>query len=583
MIEQARKAPVPSLLLENGDFLQGSFLSDAFAEGTAKGPHPVVSVMNHLQYDAAALGNHEFNLALPRLRDAMETTDFPVLCANLVPTSSRASIEYSGLWRQNTLLNVDLVAGGEVRKSLKVGLFGVLPPQTVEWDSLRIGGRLTARGIVETAREQVRELKSKGADIIVALGHTGISIEPLKERSENAALYLAALQDLDVVICGHTHKVFPGAKHPCHPDIDATRGTLCGKPAVMPGAVGSHLGIIDLALEIDESGFFVADHHVSVLAAIGGDAGEDFEESTGVTSLLAEAQADAVSRASEVIGTLPQPLNTYFSMVSDCAAERVVAEAKLTFLEDALSQGPLKDMPVLASVAPMKCGGRLGAKNYADIPAGPVAVRALAEMQPYLNHISLVRCKGENLVEWLEMSASLYNQLLPGVPQQRLFEREAQYYNREAIYGLSYALDLTQPARYRIGGEIADFEARRVQDVRWRGQLLDHKQEFLLATNDYRTGGGGVFPGIHSERVVAGPIAGMRQILAKYLSGSRRQKSNPVPTWRFAKMPGVVATFESGQQAVVSGHTSALPENVTALGATTCGFMQFQIDLGASG
>lgn len=229
-----RRAEAPnSLLLDNGDFLQGSPLGDFVAglDGSApRQPHPAIAAMNALRYDAATLGNHDFNFGLPFLRRALAQAEFPFVAANL---HMRRGPEL----RPYVILTRDFLDRAGRPVSLRIGIAGFLPPQTAEWDR-DLAAHIACGDIVESARAILPRMRAEGAELVIALAHSGIGPARHSPRMEHAATALAALEGIDVVIAGHSHQVFPGPQIAPAPGIDPARGTLAGKPAVMAGCQG---------------------------------------------------------------------------------------------------------------------------------------------------------------------------------------------------------------------------------------------------------------------------------------------------------------------------------------------------------
>jgi len=174
LVETARaEAPGACLLVDNGDFLQGSPLSDLH-DPASDAPNPVIAAMNRLAYDAANLGNHEFNFGLPTLRAAVEQAAFPVLSANTLTRKGATPEDDDPLLPPATIITrTCTIATGETR-TLNIGLLGLLPPQITLWDRFHLGGKVTARDMVETAAHHVPALRARGADIVILLAHTGI-------------------------------------------------------------------------------------------------------------------------------------------------------------------------------------------------------------------------------------------------------------------------------------------------------------------------------------------------------------------------------------------------------------------------
>lgn len=119
----------------------------------------------------------------------------------------------------------------------------------MRWDKANLEGKVIPKPIVETAKDFVPIMKSEGADIIIALAHTGISSEPYSPETENDVYYLTNIYGIDAILAGHSHSVFPGPAYQHLPNTNMEMGVINGKPVVMAGAFGSRLGIIDLELK----------------------------------------------------------------------------------------------------------------------------------------------------------------------------------------------------------------------------------------------------------------------------------------------------------------------------------------------
>ncbi|MDW3118554.1 MAG: metallophosphoesterase [Roseovarius pacificus] len=227
------------LLFDNGDFLQGTPMSDltAIPANGWKGDNPVITAMNQLGYDAVGLGNHEFNFGLETLRRTLAQARFPVTCANV---TDRASGKPAFARFQMLERRLEDRAGNA--HDLRIAVIGLVPPQITIWDRTHLCDRLDSQGITDTARRIVPIARAAGADLIVALAHTGIETGPDRPDQENAALSLATVPGIDAILAGHSHRVFPAPHGAPIPGSDAQAGTLYGTPAVMAGFGGSHLG-----------------------------------------------------------------------------------------------------------------------------------------------------------------------------------------------------------------------------------------------------------------------------------------------------------------------------------------------------
>jgi len=577
VIEAARDQSPTTLLFDNGDFLEGAAIADPHEGGAGRGAdHPVVMAMNALNYDAIGLGNHEFNMRAENLQAALRALEPPLLCANLHVSRDRDALVYEDLWQPNAVLARSFEDQNGKMHELKVGVFSVLPPQVVSWDALRIAGRLVAEDMLVAARRQVAELQRNGVDLIVALAHSGINTDSGALGSENVAVPLAEIEGVDAVVAGHVHRVFPSPSFGVTDVVDPVSGKIHGKPTVMPGMCANHLGQIDLLLEQGEKGWRVVESKTKV-HDLRGSSGSPPIEAPLIISTVKGAHQKTLRYMRRTIGEVVGPVASYFSMVKDDCASRLVAEAKLAFTRRALAGGALEGMPLIASVAPLKCGGRAGASHYVDVAAGAVTARVIADMQPFSNHISVFQTCGRDVVEWLEKGCAVYNQLSVGEAGQFLYDRETPTYNREAIYGLSYSVDLSQPARYAMDGSLINPQARRIGNICWKGVQIAPEQEFLLVTNDYRGGGGGNFPAVEHGRVVEVEPTRVRDVLARHIAETSGRRDTTLETWCLHPMSGVKALFDTGPGALAYIDRAGLP--IRVLEDVEGGFMRFELDM----
>ncbi|WP_160725861.1 metallophosphoesterase [Bacillus sp. USDA818B3_A] len=246
LIREARKKSKNTLLFDDGDHLKGNPLGEYLARirGMHKGKtHPVYRAFNYLKYDAIAIGNHEFNYGLGFLNTALKGAKMPVLNANVY--SVKRNKPY---FRPYTILKRKVVDQKGITHELKIAVFALMPTHIMKWDKANLEGKVFAKPMLETAKELVPQIKAQGADIIIALAHTGISSEPYHPDTENAVYYLTQIPEIDVVLAGHSHSVFPGPVYKELPHTDIEKGLINNKPVVMAAAFGSRLGIIDLQL-----------------------------------------------------------------------------------------------------------------------------------------------------------------------------------------------------------------------------------------------------------------------------------------------------------------------------------------------
>jgi 2',3'-cyclic-nucleotide 2'-phosphodiesterase/3'-nucleotidase len=578
LIAQARSECSNCLLFDNGDILQGTPLGDFAAAAIISDPtaiHPVIAAMNRLDYAVATLGNHEFNYGLEALERAYAQARFPVVCCNVLNSDG------SPWFPPSIVIERDLVDESGTRRRLKVGVIGVAPPQIAQWDEVHVRGRLKTVDIVEAARAQIDGLRAR-ADLTVALSHSGISRLASAPGEENAGQDLARLDGVDALFLGHQHLLFPGEDFVGVPGTDAERGTLHGKPAVMAGFWGSHLGVIDLGLEQDAGRWRVARAKVEgrpIARRADGAAIALVESDASVLEAAGAAHAATLHYVRTPVGRLATPLHTYLAMIADDPTIELVNEAQRAYAAQlAAGRADLASLPILSASAPFKCGGRGGPDFYTNIAEGPIAIKDVADIYPYPNSVRVVKVDGSTLREWLERSVSIFRRIDPASrDEQPLLGAAFACYNFDVIDGVDYAIDLTEPARYDESGALVAPEARRIRDLMFNGAPVDPGRLFLVVTNNYRASGGGGFPGCDATSIAIEAPDANRDVVLKYIENATEVSPRPDGNWRLAPWPSsLIVTY------LTSPAAAALPAppglKLTSMGAAPGGFLKLRVE-----
>ena len=585
IIQSVRAESTNSLLIDNGDFLQGNPMGDyiAYERGMKEGDmHPVISAMNALGFDASTLGNHEFNYGVSFLMKSVSGAAFPIVSANVVKEMGATPTDDTTLLPPYVILDREITDGNGDTHPIRIGLIGFVPPQIMNWDRKHLEGNVEARDIVATAKAYVPQMKEAGADIIIALSHSGIGNAGEEDDMENASIPLAKVDGIDAILTGHSHLVFPSSNYDDWEGVDPAAGTIGGKPGVMGGFWGSHMGLVDLLIERDGNGWRVLSHTAEARPI------SKRNEDRSITPLVEDyapvlAAVEAEHNATleyvrTAVGKTDAPLHSYFALVADDPSVQIVSNAQIWYIKDQLAGTQYADLPILSAAAPFKAGGRGGPEYFTDVPVGDVAIKNVADLYLYPNTVRAVKVTGAQVKDWLERSAGMFNQIEEGATDAALLNPDFPSYNFDVMDGVTYEIDLTQPSKFDRDGAVINADANRITNLMYNGAPVDPDQEFVVATNNYRASGGGSFPGAKGDTVIfEGPDTN-RDVIVRYIVDKGTIGPKADANWNFKAMPGTSLMFETGPAgATYASEVSGM--DIEAAGTSDTGFALFRIKM----
>ncbi|KGY07188.1 2',3'-cyclic-nucleotide 2'-phosphodiesterase [Vibrio sinaloensis] len=539
LVKQARAEVENSVLVDNGDLIQGSPMGDYMAsKGIEAGEvHPVYKAMNQLNYDVGNIGNHEFNYGLEFLAETINDADFPYVSANVFDKKTGKHYFKPYIIKSHTFKDVE-----GVDHEIKVGYIGFVPPQIMVWDKKNLEGKVFAKDIKETAEELVPQMKAEGADVIVAIPHSGVSSDPHKVGAENSTYYLSQVEGIDAIAFGHSHAVFPGKGFDNIPGVDNQNGTINGVAAVMPGRWGSHVGIIDLELKEKDGKWTVVKGQTEARPIYDKKAKKSLAEADAEMVKALEADHKGTRDfVNQPIGKANDVMYSFLALVQDDPTVQIVNLAQKDYVERFIQGDPdLADIPVLSAAAPFKAGGRKNdPANFTEVESGQLTFRNAADLYLYPNTLVAMKVTGKEVKEWLECTAGQFKQIdVNSTAPQSLIDWDGfRTYNFDVIDGLNYQIDVTTPAKYDGDCKLVNDDAERIVNLTYQGKPIDMKQDFIIATNNYRAYSN-KFPGTGSEFVAFDSPDENRSVIASYITRVSNEKGQFTPSadnnWSFA-------------------------------------------------
>ncbi|WP_298775844.1 bifunctional 2',3'-cyclic-nucleotide 2'-phosphodiesterase/3'-nucleotidase [uncultured Shewanella sp.] len=557
LINKARQENPNSILINNGNLLQGSPLGDyANALGPQKDqPHPVFLAMNLLNYTLSNLGHQDFMRGIPFLEWAINSANFPFINANVyckVSQCSNGSLQDENLFTPYIIQPTTLMDNQGNEQSINIGYIGFVDPQVNTWAVDHLIDKIAIKDIIETAEKFIPEMQSKGVDLIFAIPHSGIAFKrgQLVFGANNAAVNLANIDGIDAILFGQSHIPFPSTHYSNLWNSDIEKGTINGIPAVAPGYWGNHLGMIDLTLNRVEGKWSVIDSHSQAQPIFGQKALVLPEKR--IEDSLSDVHKAILHHSDHNRGITKKPLYSALALIQDSAIIQLLSDLQIHAAKTTIKADPaFQNMPILSAVSPARAGGnhtKKDANQFVDINTGDVTYQDIVALYPYSNTLAAVKVTGKLIKEWLECSANQFNQisLYNKAPQNLINWAHHHSYNFDIIKNIQYQIDVTQPSGYNEHCiPITSQPANRITALSYtdeNGNTISgnnfYNSNFIVITNNYRAFSG-QFPGTGPKHVVVSFPNDIQTLLANYISQQTQEMGyiNITPTHNWHLSP----------------------------------------------
>ena len=495
LVKQVRAEAPHALLLDCGDTIQGTPLAYYFARKDTSRPNPTIAAFNAMNYDAMAVGNHEFNFGEDVMWKAKGESKFPWLAANVKETYTE------GVQRIQPFIIKNV-------ENVRIGVVGFVTPGIPRWEIPAHYKGYEFEQIVAAAKKVIPQVRTK-VDLLVVIMHSGLDRNPetgtiddeISVNGENAAWELAEqVPGIDVIFFGHTHRELPEK---------IVNGVLLSQARNW----GQSLARADVAMRRDTEGHWQVTSKHSKTIPVTSDVLAD-----PAISKLAEPYQEATERYLDTpIATSEKELSGAHSRYEDDPLIDLIHKVQL--------DAGHADVSMATMFNPT-----------AKIAAGPVTVREAAALYIYENTLYVVEMSGAQVKDALEHAASFF----PRWPVPPGKEITLPGYNADSAQGVSYIIDLTQPV-----GE-------RIRDLSYKGNPLEMSRRLRVAINNYRYTGGGKYSAYQGLPLVYQSPEEIRELLIEYLDRTKKIPAAADGNWKI-EPPEAVAAMEKAAEKDAKG------------------------------
>ena len=425
VVKKVRAENPNTILLDNGDTIQGTILTDDLYNTNLELPNPMIDVMNFMEYDAMTLGNHEFNFGLNLIDKIKNEAKFPIMAAN-----AKYKNDGSNFAEPYTIKEVN---------GIKVGIIGLTNPNIPRWDGPKVT-ELEFNKLAETTKLYVEELKDK-TDIIIATIHAGLDAE---YGDDGVREVIERCPEIEAFIVGHDHVT----------KAETVNNTVVG------GAqdAGRQVVRFDLYLKKDGSKWNVENKKVEIIET------KDYEASNELKEYAKEYHEETLEFLTDVIGTATDDFHPA-SEVPGIPEAQIKDTAVIDLINNVQLESTEADIAAAALF-----------KFDSNIKKGPITYASIFDIYKYPNTLIGIEVTGKELKDYMEWSASYYNTYKDG-DVTISFDPNIRGYNYDMFQGVDYKVDISKP------------KGERIVDLKFKGKPVQNNDTFKLAINNYRYGG----------------------------------------------------------------------------------------------
>lgn len=486
LIKKERSQNTNVLLIDNGDFIQGTPFTYHYATYEKDMENPMSLLANYLEYDIAIIGNHEFNYGMDILNNAVATANFPYLSANILDKN-----------RKEPYFGKPYITK-HIESNIKIAILGVTTHYIPHWEQAHHIKDLQFEDAFETTKKWVSYIrKHEKSDLLVVAYHggferdlqTGVPTEVLTGENQGYAM-CHEIEGIDILLTGHQHR-------------EIAHTVINGVTILQTGCNGHSVGKVTVTFEKAEQKWVKKESYSELLPVQRIAADQD------VLSLVANYEEKTQNWLDKPIGLIYGDMQ-----ISDAMQTRLQDHPFIEFIN--------KIQMDIANVS-ISCTSLF----HNTSPGFPkhVTMRDIVSNYIYPNTLKVIRITGADIKDALELSASYFTLKADGsiIVTPTYIEPKPQHYNYDMWEGISYVLNISKP----IG--------ERVESLQYKGAPLNINEEYDVVMNNYRASGGGNFFMFQNKLVVKDIPTDMSELIANYILKHKRIEATVNHNWKVIK------------------------------------------------
>lgn len=463
IIAQERMIDEQLILIDNGDLIQGTPLTYHYVQFIKDRPNPMVQILNYLSYDAAVIGNHEFNYGIDVLNKAVSESNFPWLSANTVHEDSGKPF----FGKPYIIKEIN---------SVKLAILGVTTHYIPNWESEENIVGLEFKDCLQETKNWVAYIKEyEKPDVMIVSYHggferdleTGEPTESLTGENQGYAI-CQEIEGIDILLTGHQHR--------------SLTGNVNGVEIVQPSHSGQAIGKVCLTLNNENQ---IIDKTSSLLIV------DDVEVDKEVLTLTSEYETQTQAWLDTPIGMIEGDM-----LITDPFLIRTEDNPLIEFINK-----------VQMEIAGVDISNTALFNNASPGFRPNVTMRDIVSNYVYPNTLKVLQLSGQDIMDALEQNASYFilNEEGQLDVNPAFLLPKTQHYNYDMWEGIDYILDIRKPV-----GE-------RVTTLNYHGAPIDRNGTYHVVMNNYRAGGGGDFTMFKDKPIVKDIPMDMTELIANYI------------------------------------------------------------------